>query len=502
MYVLTNKQMREADEYTINESEIPSLTLMERAGRALADEAEKLAPKGRILCVCGSGNNGGDGFVCARVLRERGREVAVVFCAESMSDDCRVNFGMWLDMGGDVLPEVPTGNGYAVFVDCLFGTGFHGAVHGADERAVKRMNGSRAEGVKILAADVPSGVNGENGRVEGVAVKADVTLCIGEVKTGVLLGDGIDHAGVIKRADIGIELPHGDRYATWTDKKTAQDLLPQRRRNSHKGSYGSAAIVAGSEEYTGAAYLATAACLRAGAGYTTLFTPTELLPYYILKAPEALLKPMNEGGRVAFTEENFKKLLSYDSIAYGMGAGVSEDVAKGAMYLLDNFEGRLILDADALNSLSEYEKENLSTIFAKKKCDVLLTPHVKEFSRLSGKTLAEILDGGLAPVEEFAEKYNVNVLLKNAVSIVTDGKRTALNTAGTSGQAKGGSGDVLSGVIAGLCACGLTTFDGACLGSYVVGTAAEMSVKKTGEYSLLASHVISYLGASFLSLQT
>ena len=161
------------------------------------------------------------------------------------------------------------------------------------------INTLKKRGVRVLSADIPSGVNGENGLVEGVAIEADKTLCIGEVKAGVLFGDGIDHAGEIKRADIGIELPAGETYAVLSDREVVKAILPKRKRNTHKGSFGRAAIVAGSVEYTGAAQLASSACLRSGAGYTTLFTPSEILPYYFLKTPEILLKSTNEGGRYA-----------------------------------------------------------------------------------------------------------------------------------------------------------------------------------------------------------
>lgn len=274
-------------------------------------------------------------------------------------------------------------------------------------------------------------------------------------------------------------------------------LLPMRRRDTHKGNYGRAAIVGGCVEYTGAPYLSAAACLRAGAGYTTLFVPQKILPYYMLKAPELLLAPLNDGDRVAFKERDFEKLLSYDSIALGMGCGASMDVALAAKYLIKNFTGRLILDADALNSLAKYDGENLYKVFAAKVGDIVLTPHCMEFSRLIGESVRDILDKGVLAPQSFAKQTGVSVLLKNAVSVLSDGTRTWVNTAGTVGQAKGGSGDVLSGVIAGLCACGLSAFDGTAAGAWLCGRAAEIAVQETGEYSLLASDTIACLGRAF-----
>ena len=494
--VLTNKQMREADRYTIEERGICSLELMERAGEALAKEAEFLTPAGDILCVCGAGNNGGDGFVCARLLKEKGWAVEVVCFAEKFSEDCAVNRERWLNLGDICLTEIPKKK-YALIVDCLFGTGFHGSLDGREKIAVENINDRKKEGCKVLSADIPSGVNGENGRVDGIAVCADVTLCIGEIKTGVVFNDGLDYAGEVKRVDIGIQIPK-PITTSLVDKWTVKELLPPRMRNSHKGTYGRAAIVAGCEEYTGAAYLSSVACLRSGAGYTTLFTPKELLPLYMLKAPEILLKAISDVGRYAFNEESMQALLAYDSIAYGMGMGATEEVFKGASYLLTHYEGKLILDADGLNSLSIFAKDKLFELLQNKKCDVILTPHVKEFSRLSGWTTEEIINDSLSFAKRFAKEYGVTLLLKNAYSIITDGERVAINTSGNSGQAKGGSGDVLAGVIAGLCACGASTYDSGIAAAYLLGESAAIAKTQVGEYSMTATDLIAYLPKAFL----
>lgn len=488
MYILTNGQMRSADEYTIVEKKIPALTLMERAGRVLAKSAEELAPSGDILCVCGGGNNGGDGFVCARVLKNSGRKVDAVCFSSRFSKDCLINRDEWLKQGGEILADISQEKNYALVIDCLFGTGFHGALDGENAVIVSAINGLKKRGAKVLSADIPSGVNGDNGIVIGEAVRADMTLCIGELKAGAVLCNGLDYAGELRRADIGIKLPEFG-YATLIKKDGLS--LPNRKRNSHKGSYGKAAIVGGSAQYTGAAYLSATACLRSGAGYTALFVPQNILPYYYLKSPELLLR--------AFDKEGMEELLDYDSVAYGMGMGVSREVSAGAVWLLKRYTGRLILDADGLNSLAVYEKENLPKLFSEKKCDLVITPHVKEFSRLTGQTTAEILQLGLTAATGFAKSHGLTVLLKNAATVIADGKRIAVNTAGNSGQAKGGSGDVLSGVLAGLCATGLSAFEGAKLGAYLCGVSAEFAAKEIGEYSMTATDIVAHLGRAFLS---
>ncbi len=499
-YVLTNEQMRAADSGTIKGG-VPSLTLMERAGEALANEAISLADgwkKGGALCVCGGGNNGGDGFVCARLLRARGVAVKVVCASEKKSTDCAENAARWLALGEGIYDKIPNGE-YAVVVDCLFGTGFHGSLTGEALALVKEINSLREGGAKVLAADIPSGVNGNSGRVLGEGVVADRTLCIGEYKAGVFLQDGADYCGEVKRADIGIVLPK-EEYAVLSDRELVFAFLPKRKRNAHKGSFGRAAIVAGSEKYTGAAYLSAAgcaeACLRAGVGYTALYLPKSILPYYLLKLPEVLLCASNEGGRYEFNEEKMQELLVHDGIAFGMGMGVSKEVACGAKWLIENYEGRLVLDADGLNSLAAYEE--LSAAFANKKCDVVLTPHAKEFARLTGESVDSVLTDGLALAQTFAKKHGVTLLLKGATTVITDGRRTAFNTAGNSGQAKGGSGDVLSGLIVGLCASGACAYEGAVVGAYLAGTAAVLAAKELGEYALTPTDCIAKIGRAFL----
>lgn len=502
MYLLTNEEMRRADEYTIRKSGTPSSELMERAGQALAREVTKSDIGGKALCVCGGGNNGGDGFVCARILHASGVETDVLFFAERETEDCAEKREKYIRSGGKILSVIPTiteKKEYAVVIDCLVGTGLHGSLQGKNRQAVEYINALKAMGAKVFSADIPSGLNGKNGRAEGVCVHADETLCMGEVKTGVVLGDGADHAGKITRADIGIRLPETG-YAEWIDGEYAQALLPKRKRNSHKGTYGRAAVVAGSVEYTGAAMLAATACARSGAGYTVLFLPKDLLPIFFLRQPEILIKSINDGGRYAFNRESMEELLGFDSVAYGMGMGVSEEVAKGAAYLLEAYTGRLILDADGLNALAAFYGADVSALLKKRKCDVVLTPHVKEFSSLSGYSVAQIKEDGICLAKRFAKENGVCLLLKDCASIVTDGTSVTINTTGNSGQAKGGSGDVLSGVLAGLCAMGASCRESAIAGSYLTGRAAELAAAALSEYSLLATDCIAYLGKAFLEL--
>ena len=501
-YLLTNEQMKEADAFTTAQLGVPYLELMERAGEALYKVAKELAPKGKILCVCGSGNNGGDGYVCGRKLLFDGRTVDGFAFGSNPTEGCQINRAEFEINGGKMLDEMPD-KGYSLVIDCLFGTGYKCREDEEAERVIQKINALKKRGVVVLSADIPSGVSGTNGLVKGVAVCADTTLCFGEIKTGAVLGDGLDYCGEIRRADIGICLPsfdeEGEGYAHLIEDREIAELLPRRKRNTHKGNYGVATVVAGSKRYTGAAYLAATAAARSGAGYTRLYTPSSILPLFAIKTPEVLLCPLNDGGRDVFNEKIYSQMPS-GGLAIGMGLGVSEELANAVEYLIKHHTGTLVVDADGLTSLAEYSLGRLEEIFKEKSCEVILTPHPLEFARLIQKTTAEVLENDLALAKEFATKYGVTLLLKGASSIVTDGTRTAVCIAGTAGQAKGGSGDVLSGVLAGLSAMKLCAYDAARAGALLCGRAAEIATKEQGEYSLLASDVIASLGKAFLSV--
>ena len=283
-------------------------------------------------------------------------------------------------------------------------------------------------------------------------------------------------------------------------KEEVKKLLPKRKRESNKGDYGRTVIVGGSKRYGGAAYLSALAALRSGVGYTTLCVPEGLQTGYFLRLPEALLDMVSGEDELRFHQAEFRKLCLYDSIAYGMGLGMSEDVLMGVEYLLEKYQGKLILDADGINSLQLLGEERLNELFKKKKCDVIITPHVKEFSRMTGKGVEEILKNPLKHAMDFAREKQITVLLKGHVTVVTDGQKTLINERGCSGQAKGGSGDVLSGVIAGLAAQGASSFEAGAAAAYLVGSAAEMAAREWSDYSLLPRDVVEFLGKSFLRI--
>lgn len=477
-YAYSNQQMRRFDEAAIAAG-TPALMLMERAGKALAQAVSEACHRlgaGDALFVCGGGNNGGDGFVAARILHEAGEEVAVLCLAQKFSPDCAAVKAQYK---GELLGRIPRRR-YALIVDCLFGTGLARPVEGESAALVDFINGS---GAYVIACDLPSGLM-EGGIAGETCVRADETVTMGQLKQALLLSDGADVAGKISVADIGI--PAVENGAEVWENADVKAFFPRRRSNTHKGSYGTACILAGGA-YSGAAFLAAGACLKSGAGYTKLCVSGELYPHAIGKLPAAVLREYK-----AIDGD----ILGADALAVGMGSGVSEQLYVYIAELLTNYTGTLVLDADALNTISAYGTEVLS----KRACRVVLTPHPKEFSRLAECSVKEVLADPVGMAKEFAARFGVTVLLKNNRSVITDGVRVAVNPTGSPSLAKGGSGDVLSGLLVGTCARGVQPFEAACVASYLLGRAGELAAREMGEYAPDPSDTIAFLAAAQTSL--
>lgn len=466
--ILSVAQMRAADAYTIENLGIPERTLMERAGEAVAEEIKKRFKGGRILFVCGKGNNGGDGMVAAKLLRTvHGFSVFVLKLAAEGAE--KLDFD------------------YDIVVDCIFGTGLSREVTGEMNRVIEKINEKNCYKISV---DIPSGLNGDSGMPCGVAVKADLTISVQEYKTGHFLNDGKDYCGKIVNKDIGIAVFEED-FARRLEDKDMGRFFPERAQNSNKGTYGSAALVGGSKEYFGSVLLSAnaLAALKTGAGYAHLCVPDSLFALYAGRVPELITHAFSdENGFLKYSEQDLAKIVSCKAVAFGMGCGVREETYKIAEYLLKNHKGVLVLDADALNSLAKYGISALKESAS----DVVITPHVKEFSRLTGLTVEEIKNDMIGAAKDFAKEYGVNVLLKSSVSVLAGKNGVILNTTGNSGMAKGGSGDVLSGAIAGIAARGFSAFDAAAAGAYLCGRAADYALKEQNEYTLTPSETIAH----------
>ena len=466
--ILSVAEMRAADKYTIEKLGIPERTLMARAGEAVAEEIKRRFKGGRILFVCGKGNNGGDGMIAAKLLRNvHGFSVFLLKLAAEGAEK--------LDYEYDVI------------VDCIFGTGLTREVEGEMREVIEKIN---AKDCFKISVDIPSGLSGDSGRVCGAAVKADLTISIQEYKTGHFLNDGKDYCGKVVNKDIGIAV-FAEEFASRLETKDMKRFFPPRAENTHKGSYGKAAVVGGSRDFFGSALLSAnaLAALKTGAGYGHLCVPDSLFPLYAGKVPELITHPFaDENGALKFDEKDFEKIDGVYAVAFGMGCGVSENTYEIARRLLKNFKGVLLIDADGLNSLAAFGVKALKNSGA----DVVVTPHVKEFSRLTGRSVEEIENDMIGSAKAFAKEYGVTVLLKSAVSVVAGKEGVLLNTTGNSGMAKGGSGDVLSGAVAGIAARGFPAFDAAAAGAFLCGLAGDLAAKEQNEYTITPSDTVAH----------
>ncbi len=466
--VLSNAQMRSADAYTIEELGVSSAILMRRAGVAIADEAENTAKAlktDEILVVCGTGNNGGDGYVCAEELKNRGFNVAVYALEGKLSSDCdreKKNYtGRYLrHMWGSIV------------IDCVFGTGLCREVSGEIKSVLEEIN---SYGAFIISADIPSGLSGDSGKALGVSVKADKIVAIAEYKLGHFLNDGLDLCGKVIRKDIGISLPKNQSYAYLYGEEDLSAFYPKRKRNSHKGTYGTANIVAGSKKYLGAPALAVQSASKSGCGIVKLTACEEVKLALAPKYPQAI-----------FNDETD---LSATAIAVGMGCGVTPELYAKIKTLLNEYAGALVIDADGLNALSKYGVD----ILKNKKCKVILTPHLKEFSRLTKKPVEEISNDPVSCAKAFAKEYGVTLVLKSASTIITDGGETAINVRGSTALSKGGSGDILSGYLCGTLARGLEPFDAAVCATNILGISAEISSEEKTDFCATAYDIIKNL---------
>ncbi len=475
--ILTVEQMRLADKYTIETLGVSEDVLVYRAGKAVADEIIKRFHGGRVLVCIGKGNNGADGKVIAELLsKKHGFNVSIVSVANGI-------FKLF-------------DYKYDIIVDCIFGTGLNKTVEGKYRETIEKINQS---GAYVVSCDIPSGLNGDNGRVMGIAVKARLTVAVQEFKTGHFLGDGLDYCGEVVAKDIGISIWNDD-YIFRINNVSCLTFFKTNPRNVHKGCFGKTVIIGGSKAFSGSAILSFNAltALKCGNGYSTLVVPECLFNGCVGLNPECILNslPDDDNGCISFCPEILNKYFTADSIAIGMGMGISEGVYQTISYILQNYDGRLLIDADGLNCLSVFGLD----ILKDKKCEVVLTPHIGEFSRLSKLSKLEIMENPIEYVKSFAREYNIVLLLKSAVSVLSDGEKVILNTTGCNGMAKAGSGDVLSGLTTGFLTKEDEIINCVAVGAYLFGKTGEVAQKKSNEFTLTASDIVACLPECINSL--
>lgn len=514
MRVLNTQQMREADRRTIDEIGIPSIVLMENAGRqavAAMEAAFEDLPTTHVGVVCGRGNNGGDGFVVARTLVQRGVETSV-FLLGSVADvrgDARTNLEVLGRIGLTVV-EITNAQEWELhfseisqcelIVDAILGTGFHGQLSGLLETVVADLNGL---GVPIVAIDLPTGVSADTPEVEGEAIEASMTVTLGAPKIPLVLPPADSHSGDLVIADIGIPIPVLDDvdgpYLELLTRERMRELVPARAADSHKGDFGRVLIVAGSVGRSGAAHLAAIGALRSGAGLVTVATPRSCLPIVAAMAPEYMTDALEETAAGTIDYAALDRVLDFkaDVIAVGPGLGQSPATTAFVQGLLEKAGVPLILDADALNAFSG-DPERL---VGRDGLDVVITPHPGEMARLLNLSVEAVQHDRLRHATDFAARHRVHVVLKGHRTVIASpDHRTFINLTGNSGMATGGTGDLLTGMIAAWFG-QLLDAEAACkLAVYLHGSAGDLAEADEGEVALVAGDVAARLGDAVLEL--
>ena len=490
MKLVTAKEMKALDVQAQNDYAMPGILLMDNAAQAVAEavhEALTALEGERVVIFCGGGNNGGDGLGAARWLQSYGvsvRAFIVGAALDAVQGDAALELAMFTKAGGRVealsteddwvLAELAASKA-DVLVDALLGTGFHGELEGDILRACELLNKSEKY---ILAVDVPTGVNADNGAVSENAVRADHTVTMALVKTGLLLYPGREYCGDIELADISMPVKLVEEYQSDKYRLTdeiVRELLPLRKANAHKGDAGRVVICAGSPGYTGAAALASDAAVKAGAGLVSLYTPLSSRDVLAIKLTEVMVHGLLErmpgilGGGAA--SDVASSAEAADVLAIGPGLGTSESTQEAVRTILQKITTPVVIDADALTALAGHTE-----ILAAMQAQKVLTPHPGEMARLTGLEIAEIEADRINIAKKYAEQWQAIVVLKGAPTVIGCPNGTVyVNSTGNSSLATGGSGDVLTGIIAGLAAQEISLQEAAICGVYLHGLAAELT---------------------------
>lgn len=501
-YLPDGIQMKNADEYTIKQLGVPSLVLMERAALETVRQMHKhQICLEKALIVCGSGNNGGDGFAIARLLKEQGFHSSIFFVGKesSLSEECAVQKQIVKKMNIPVFTDFPEG-GYTVIVDAVFGVGLSRVIEGKYRDVISWMNEQNCQKV---AVDIPSGICSKTGDVLGIAFQADITVSMACVKIGCELFPGKNFAGKTIAVPIGIATDYflDDTSVCYTcDREDLKNLIPKRKKNSHKGTYGKVLMITGSEGMSGAAFLSARASYEVGAGLVQIYTPESNRIILQQLLPEAIISTYevrdDDRGVLKDEQQVTSKLESLirwaDCVCIGCGLGESEAskfLLHSAIKHLKKEKIPSVIDADGLNLLSE------NTQLLKDLERVIITPHMKEMSRLVQKEISQIAENKKEILQQFTEEYSVICVLKDSRTFVAEReKRFFLNLAGNSAMAKAGSGDVLAGVITGLLAQHMDRYDAAVAGVYLHACGGDEARRQKGAYSVLATDLIDGVG--------
>jgi NAD(P)H-hydrate epimerase len=507
MRILNAAQMREADRFTIEEIGIPSLVLMENAGRQVVSAIEasyESCLNGRVAVLCGRGNNGGDGFVVARTLLQRGVDAAV-FVIGSVAEvrgDARINLDVLGRLGVTVV-EIADEQSWelhfseisqcTLIIDAIFGTGLKAPLAGMLETVVADVN---ASDIPIVSIDLPSGISADTAHLIGDCVDASMTVTLAAPKLPLVVPPAEAFAGDVVIADIGIPYEvidelEGPRLELLTPEQVAEIIEP-RAADSNKGDFGRVTVVAGSRGKTGAAHLAAMGALRSGAGLVTVATPASVLPIVAGFAPELMTEPLADADGALVAEAIERVLeLRHDVIACGPGLGRNPTVAAFVRALLDRATAPLVLDADALTVLAD----DPARIVGREDRDVIITPHPGEMARLVGSSVEDVQANRIDVAGTFASAHHVYVVLKGHRTVIaTPEGHVFINPTGNPGMATAGTGDVLCGMIAAWLA-QLLDAEAACrLAVFAHGLAGDLAEAAHGQVSMTATDLLAQLG--------
>ena len=507
MRVVRAAEIQEMDRRTIGEIGIPGIVLMENAGRGASRiflEYFRPASKARTVILCGRGNNGGDGYIIARILHQSGFPVTVVLLspADKISGDARLNLDIIRKLGVKII-EVPDASEWMAcqqviqtadyIIDGLLGTGLNSRVRGFYGQVIEEIN---RLGRPVMAIDIPSGINADNGQIMGAAMKADLTVTFGFPKIGQLIYPGVDHVGKLATIDIGIPDVVADQVPSQSYMAEPEDFISLCRNEKddiHKGSRGHLLILAGSTGKTGAASLTALGGLRAGAGLVTLGIPESLNPVLENKLTEAMTVPLPEtktGSLSVKAGARIREMMTgKTALVLGPGLTTHHETVTLVKQILKDCTLQVVVDADGINALAQ-DRESLKSLGQ----NIILTPHAGEMGRLMDKSSAEIQLDRIGTLMEFSAQHNCNLVLKGARTLIgTATGEIYINPTGNSALSSGGSGDVLTGLIGGFLARGWPRTKAMVAGVYLHGLSADLLAEDLGHFGILASELLDKL---------
>ena len=509
--IFTPSEMKMIDEFAIRTIGVPSLQLMENAGKACVEELMRLIPaqKKRVIIFCGKGNNGGDGFVIARLLALHGWSVIVVLLgqASTFTPDALHCFHQLRETTVAVYSfrqfQSQNDHSFDIIIDAIFGTSFRGSVRGKYREAVRWINEQNDS--LVLAVDIPSGLNGETGVVGSEAVSADATVTFSNPKTGFFFRDARDYTGTLIVKDIGIPAGALKRYSSnvfWTETSDCKQLLPVRSSNSHKHSVGKIFAIAGSKGMMGAALLSSISAMKSGAGQVILGMPETEYPIAAKRTLEVMplgFQSTREGTLALDAFNDLRSRMDWANVV-ALGPGLSRNPETQSLIrkLVRTCTKPLVIDADALTAIAD----DIKILTKSKSKEIILTPHHGEFARLISVESGEIEERKIELARSFAEQYHVTLVLKGAPTIVaTASGNVFVNSTGNPGMSTAGSGDVLCGIISALAGQGLSGEGAAILGVYLHGSAGDYAQKKQGTFGMIASDILKNIPAAFKKLE-